>query len=767
VSRLRAKSWDRSLGDPIKSVFLAQHLRDVAVCAEAIVDSTGHAQLSAFGIDSEAHLQRFRRLVSFAAICHDLGKANHHFQRMVADSPIKAKQSIRHEWLSWWFLRLPEMQPWITESIPLETREIDWAICLWAITGHHPAYNRSRPQKRPDGTEDLILFHCSHGDFTECLHAVSEIVGSKSMPAWNQDMRLSADDVYDSILDAHYDDSTLWEMMKNDHVAKSLLACVKNTLVASDVAGSSFPLQNSLENEETEWRSRINGSLSMTPTTEEISSLVNDRLTVNGVRNELRPFQRDVADLAGEITLVQAGCGSGKTLAAYHWAATRHPGKRLYICYPTTGTATEGFRDYLFDKSEHRAKSGAELFHGRATIDRDLILETTDDFDPDDSLSRIHSLRSWGVPLVSCTVDTVLSIICNHRKAIYSWPGICNAVFVFDEIHAYDSSLFGALLAFLRNLRGIPVLLMTASLPEHRLERLKSVAEDRGGLVCIPGPQDLEKLERYKQLVIDREEVVAQVQHEYESGGKVLWVSNTVDRTMSAYDQCRHFAQSNTVYHSRFRYIDRVRRHSAVIGAFQDLSKHAIAWTSQVAEMSLDLSCTLLVTELAPISALIQRLGRLNRRATRRTDLIRPFIVIEPLNKNGELAHLPYLPEELAEAKRWLSQLPSRISQADLVESWNKLESNRRESIRSDSSWIDGGFERDVTPLRDPGQGMTVLRECDRDDVIEGRRSILEVSIPMNQSYNKSIFEFPMISGAAVVPDSILEYNELTGGKWK
>ena len=36
---------------------------------------------------------------------------------------------------------------------------------------------------------------------------------------------------------------------------------------------------------------------------------------------------------------------------------------------------------------------------------------------------------------------------------------------------------------------------------------------------------------------------------------------------------------------------------------------------SQVAEMSLDLSADLLVTDLAPAPALIQRLGRLNRRA--------------------------------------------------------------------------------------------------------------------------------------------------------
>ena len=66
------------------------------------------------------------------------------------------------------------------------------------------------------------------------------------------------------------------------------------------------------------------------------------------------------------------------------------------------------------------------------------------------------------------------------------------------------------------------------------------------------------------------------------------------------------------VYHSRFRYCDRVRQHGAVIDAFRG-NAPALAICSQVAEMSLDLSASLLVTDLAPVPALIQRLGRLNR----------------------------------------------------------------------------------------------------------------------------------------------------------
>jgi CRISPR-associated endonuclease/helicase Cas3 len=61
-------------------------------------------------------------------------------------------------------------------------------------------------------------------------------------------------------------------------------------------------------------------------------------------------------------------------------------------------------------------------------------------------------------------------------------------------------------------------------------------------------------------------------------------------------------------------YQDRLDRHRAVINQFQDAdNKGVIAVTTQVCEMSLDLDADLLITELAPASSLIQRMGRCNR----------------------------------------------------------------------------------------------------------------------------------------------------------
>ena len=75
----------------------------------------------------------------------------------------------------------------------------------------------------------------------------------------------------------------------------------------------------------------------------------------------------------------------------------------------------------------------------------------------------------WSTPLVVTTADTVLGLMSNARRSVYSFPAIMSGAIVFDEIHAFDEQMFGHLLVFLKNFPRLPVLLMTASLPEERL----------------------------------------------------------------------------------------------------------------------------------------------------------------------------------------------------------------------------------------------------------------------------------------------------------
>jgi CRISPR-associated endonuclease/helicase Cas3 len=432
------------------------------------------------------------------------------------------------------------------------------------------------------------------------------------------------------------------------------------------------------------------------------------------------------------------------------WAAKNHSTRRLYFCYPTTGTSTEGFRDYLFDEAEKTPRVGADLFHGRADVDFDLILGTGRDADPFDEARRLDSLRAWKTPVVACTVDTVLGLVQNNRRGLFGWPALAQSAFVFDEIHAFDDTLFGALLRFLRDLPGLPVLLMTASLPKAREDALQ---ETLGELTPIPGPAELEERPRYRKAVATAGDPLPLVNATLDAGGKVLWVCNTVGRVMGAVGRVAD--QHPLIYHSRFKYEDRVRRHADVIGAFKG-DGPAVAVCSQVAEMSLDLSADLLITDLAPVPALIQRLGRLNRRAEAGSPT-RPFVLVEP---DGPL---PYKQDDLDAARAWLGRLPDdTISQRHLADAWEQEGDCPPEQIGS--AWRDGGPETAVKELRDGSPGVTVLMQPDVARVKSRPGDLQRLMLPMPP--RKGWERWPRERGLPVAPPATITYDPMRGAEW-
>jgi CRISPR-associated endonuclease/helicase Cas3 len=114
-------------------------------------------------------------------------------------------------------------------------------------------------------------------------------------------------------------------------------------------------------------------------------------------------------------------------------------------------------------------------------------------------------------------------------------------------------------------------------------------------------------------------------------------------------------------YHSRFRLMDRKERHGEVIKRFRTHIGAALAVTTQVCEMSLDIDADVLVTEMAPVPSLVQRMGRCCREAfpgTRRGEVI---VYPPPAEK-------PYTLEEINQCKGFVQQLMANkeVSQDDL-----------------------------------------------------------------------------------------------------
>jgi CRISPR-associated endonuclease/helicase Cas3 len=754
TKRLLAKSQMR--GEPWNdSMALAAHLADVHAAAVQVLGATGDDQLHALGLPVENYRERFRRVVCLAAAVHDLGKANDHFQGMICglrDVRVNP-QGIRHEWVT--LLMLRSLREWLLPAV--DGSELDFNIVEWAISGHHPSQHHSSPPKEnPEGSGVVIELFMGHADFRAALAWLAETFGCPEPPVTvnvTRNLR-GRDGVFGEIAMWFAKSRRTWDRVKKTPDAR-LTAAAKNALIAADVAGSALP--KAMPNDPNRWTC-IAESFAARPELGDLLAIVNHRLKSGTPRD----FQSEVAHSKHRVTFVKAGCGSGKTLAAYMWGAHNHPTRRLYFCYPTTGTATEGFKDYLFEPDGELGGIGAKLFHSRRDVDFDIILTTGKDTDSADAdiAARLESLEAWATPIVACTVDTVLGLMQNNKRGLFAWPALAQSAFVFDEIHAYDDSLFGSLLRFLRDLPNLPVLLMTASLSAVREEALRQVVD---ALPTICGPKDLEKRARYKKAEAAGNNPLGLVEDSLAAGGKVLWVCNTVGRVIEAAQRAGRC--SPLIYHSRFKYEDRVHRHRDVIDAF-DPKKNvgkALAICSQVAEMSLDLSADLLVTDLATVPALIQRLGRLNRRVAY-GDPTKPFVVVEP---DGLQPHLPYTPGDLEAARLWLEKLPKDgISQRHLADAWEQ--SGEELPTVGECSWLDGGPETRVKELREGSPGVTVLMAEDRARVKVKPRDLARLVLPMPpppRSVNWR--DWPKERGLPVAPEGTITYHPTRGAEWR
>ncbi len=811
-ARLYAKSFDKQKGAE-ENILLHSHLKYSMWAAEAILKYTELFQLKGLGID-QSQLERFRRLVLLAAAIHDLGKANSLFQSAVRSHNVN--QSIRHEWILFLLLRFSPLGNWIRSGLQSDD---DLTILIWAIAGHHRKGESDITMESGKGME--ILF--SNEDFQNCLNWVTEEFHLDSPP--QLDPKFIEDEAQRKILEellsdlgepgrtiaCMLDERSYFEqdrdIAKDRHHWKpgdrALMSAVRSTLMAADVVASALADPDFNTEGEVLTRDQIHdwveAFLGQLPLPHQYDKIVEHRRheialkSTSGPKNatlefERNAFQDQVADSKTRVTLVAAGCGSGKTLAAFRWAQNRAlaNGNRLFFGYPTTGTATEGFLDYLLDNKE---KFG-DLIHSRVKVDFFLNerMRNAASNDSDDRAEIVKSLRLWSCGIACCTIDTMLGFLVNMYSGLLSWPVFAQSFFIFDEIHSYDETLFNYLLKFLRLAKGMPILLMTASLPKKRLQQLRDViAEQNEELGIVHGPDEWERIIRYQRFLpqLNTEDAaIDEAIARYNQGEKVLWICNTVGRAIKIAKKIKERTGQYhpIVYHSHFRYEDRVKRHKECVDAFRN-DGGVICITTQVAEMSLDLSADFLFMDIAPIPAMIQRLGRLNRYAI--FNGAEPFWILFPEDK-GQPLFLPYstntasrsgdgvksLPDWYNESLRWLEILDNKaLSQTDLTESWLSMaDENYVEPDNDCPPWSAMGPFMNHGNLREVSSGCEVILQSDLEAIKQGGTfEYLRCVLPMSQPPCKKIKldKHPKYGCYIVNDNTQIDYSSELGGQWK
>lgn len=208
---------------------------------------------------------------------------------------------------------------------------------------------------------------------------------------------------------------------------------------------------------------------------------------------------------------------------------------------------------------------------------------------------------------------------------------------ILDEIHTYSSETQAIVLKIIEilNTIGCRIHVGTATMPTVLYNKILQLLGGSSEVHEVSLPNEI--LKSFNRHIIHKtanwrtcENVLEKAIHNQQ---KVLIVCNQVKRAQQMYERiCETYPEtSKMLIHSRFKRGDRGLLESNLKNNFNTSMKACIVVSTQVVEVSLDISFDLMITECAPIDAMIQRFGRINRKRTEDTiGKYKDIYVIQP-----------------------------------------------------------------------------------------------------------------------------------------
>jgi CRISPR-associated endonuclease/helicase Cas3 len=455
----------------------------------------------------------------------------------------------------------------------------------------------------------------------------------------------------------------------------------------------------------------------------------------------------DEGRVAPGLAILEAPMGLGKTEAAIfiaeHWNRARGM-DGIFFALPTQATSNQMFRRYRAFLRERGDGADARLVHGMAWLIDDRAVAArvsadaggeTGEWLPD----RVEAAAWFGnarrallAPHAVGTIDQVLMAALRVRFGSLRWLGLGNKVLVVDEVHAYDAYMRRRLRRVLEWCRalGIPVVLLSATLPSWQREELlkaygatmTSLPDGRAEslpypvLTALPLSDDIVSTHGFGTpaasvavaaslepglMALEDEAAVARVTElalqATVNGGCACILLNTVSHAQLVHRRLLNAlrdAQTEcdvTMFHARFPAWRRAELEAQVEARFGergDRPRRAILIATQVVEQSLDVDFDVLLTQLAPMDLMLQRLGRVWRHA-------RP--VPRPTGAEPRIVVLGPQPERLHETLG-----PSRrvYTSLSLLRSYGLLAGRPRIEIPGEiRSLVEAAYDQQNGPL--------------------------------------------------------------------
>lgn len=250
---------------------------------------------------------------------------------------------------------------------------------------------------------------------------------------------------------------------------------------------------------------------------------------------------------------------------------------------------------------------------------------------------------------------------------------------ILDEIHTYSDIMQSIVLRIIEILVALDcrVHVGTATMPTVLYQKILQLLGGADAVYEVKlDPQTLQTFNRHQIYKLkDKKESYDVIASAIESNSKVLIVCNQVKRAQKLYESIEELypGVKKMLVHSRYKRSDRAKLENELRENFNQLENFpCIVVSTQVVEVSLDISFDVMITECAPIDALTQRFGRINRKRTRDTiGHYKPIYVIAPSEDDNEA--LPYSLDVLKDTFRILPDSGDIMEECHVQEMIDKV----------------------------------------------------------------------------------------------
>jgi len=618
-------------------------------------------------------------IIYLSIYLHDIGKLTDEFQKNIRQG--KPCGVVSHPFFS---------LPFIRSSLYYENKELEIILRLCILSHHSQLYNRIYEDARLNNKVTYLLepmktFINNAGDTFNRI-GLNNTFKIKVFPTFMlpEDYRIDSYQLNADIKDElgtlkHYQEKIVKD---KESQIKAIYSLVLSILKFCDAKASEHFEKSNLK-EGIVYQSLFKEcDLNFVPSLD-FFKMAKQRVFKN---NTLYEYQNEIQNSQNDVfLLISAPCGRGKTEAALTKAIDiikNECRNKIIFALPTQITSNAMYsrlKDIFGEENVgiyHSLSRFVHYFEGK------VITEDDEDVIQDDDISTIvRAEKVFLKPVTVTTVDhLVYSLVHGYKQADYALGNILTSVVIFDEIHYYEHHTLRYIIEAMELLKKfkVPHIAMSGTLPEciiNKLGKDYALIEDEEGFQFKPF------LIETKSCLMN--ESIDEIIRFYEMGEKQIIILNTVSRAQDIYNQLLKKIDDKRniiLYHSMFTHYDRAyspESKETKIFSWKNKNSSPQRWiivSTQAIEISVDISCTVMHTEIAPIDAIGQRGGRLNRGAKYhnnqakmfiyRTDNYKPYYS----GKDGEVNFVQRTEEIIKEGevtyeiiKDWCSQVYSDV----------------------------------------------------------------------------------------------------------